>query len=344
MQLAVCGRTELRCSVPVLLLIPAAVVFGKVRTLAVCMISLSLHELSHALMARRLGFPAEALKIQPFGFVARLSRSPNTPSEAAAIAAAGPVMSLLLALLSAGMIRITASFAGFQAEFFDLNRRVLSEFSLFNLSLGAVNLLPVLPLDGGRLVLSFLEQRGKNARQSVRILSGCGTAFGILTAACGVYLVLSGGFSPRYLSFALTGAFIVFAALSELRSPSASAVRARLSSAARLASGGAVRVLPVAISERAAVSDALRSLSANGYGIVFVTDAQHRTVGILDEAQLMDAALSGNQSEPISALLMETKAAPGVLRSEAPQAAGILFSNTVDRHSEPGGDYDQDYR
>ena len=73
MQLASVGRTQLRCSVPVLLLIPLAAVFSKFDLLLVGLVSLGMHELAHAVMAHRLGFFVEAVEIQPFGFVARLA-------------------------------------------------------------------------------------------------------------------------------------------------------------------------------------------------------------------------------------------------------------------------------
>ncbi len=313
MQLAVAGRTELCCSVPVLLLIPAAVVFGRTRTLAVCAVSLSLHELSHAFMAHRLGFPIAAIEIQPFGFIARLARSPNTPSESAAIAAAGPVMSLLLALCAAGMLRIAASIPGVSPGFSAFNRRVLSEFSFFNLSLGVVNLLPVLPLDGGRLALSFFGFQGKSARQSSVLLCLCGAAVGALIAAAGVAAAAVSGLSPGPVSFAVTGAFIVLAALSELRTVSASAVRARLSTAARLSSGGAVRVFPLAIDASRTVSDALSALSSGGYALVFVTDAALRTIGMLDEGTLLAAAMRGETDLRLDLLLSHRRKEPDLL-------------------------------
>ena len=72
MKIAVFGRTELRCSICVLLLVPAAAVLGKLPALMLALVSLAVHELSHAFMAARLGLVVSSIEVQPFGFNAEL--------------------------------------------------------------------------------------------------------------------------------------------------------------------------------------------------------------------------------------------------------------------------------
>lgn len=95
MKIAVFGRTELRCSICVLLLVPAAAVLGKLPALMLALVSLAVHELSHAFMAARLGLVVSSIEVQPFGFIAELHTPPRTPSECLSVAAAGPFASLL---------------------------------------------------------------------------------------------------------------------------------------------------------------------------------------------------------------------------------------------------------
>ena len=61
MKIAVFGRTELRCSICVLLLVPAAAVLGKLPALMLALVSLAVHELSHAFMAARLGLVVSSI-------------------------------------------------------------------------------------------------------------------------------------------------------------------------------------------------------------------------------------------------------------------------------------------
>ena len=77
MKIAVFGRTELRCSICVLLLVPAAAVLGKLPALMLALVSLAVHELSHAFMAARLGLVVSSIEVQPFGFIAELHTPPN---------------------------------------------------------------------------------------------------------------------------------------------------------------------------------------------------------------------------------------------------------------------------
>ena len=77
MKIAVFGRTELRCSICVLLLVPAAAVLGKLPALMLALVSLAVHELSHAFMAARLGLVVSSIEVQPFGFIAELHTPPQ---------------------------------------------------------------------------------------------------------------------------------------------------------------------------------------------------------------------------------------------------------------------------
>lgn len=112
MKIAVFGRTELRCSICVLLLVPAAAVLGKLPALMLALVSLAVHELSHAFMAARLGLVVSSIEVQPFGFIAELHTPPRTPSECLSVAAAGPFASLLIALCGARFWQIHRAYIG----------------------------------------------------------------------------------------------------------------------------------------------------------------------------------------------------------------------------------------
>lgn len=221
MKIAVFGRTELRCSICVLLLVPAAAVLGKLPALMLALVSLAVHELSHAFMAARLGLVVSSIEVQPFGFIAELHTPPRTPSECLSVAAAGPFASLLIALCGAGLGKyIGHTSAAFQ------------DFCSFNLSLGLMNLLPFLPLDGGRLALALIEKRIGRARAQ-RTLSLFGIIFGVLLFCAGVLLVSAtdAAFNPTPLA---AGFFIFISALSEFRCSCGSNIKASLAGLSRL--------------------------------------------------------------------------------------------------------------
>ena len=297
MTLAVFGRTELRCSVLVLLLFPLSIVFDRLDTLLIAASSLTVHELSHSVMAHRLGFSVVSIELQPFGCVARLRRSPDQPSDAAAIAAAGPLASLILSLTAAG----AAFFSG------SADNSALSELAFFNLTLAVVNLLPVLPLDGGRLALAAVSfARGNGAQRSQRALCFGGMLIGSLTAAAGASVLAGrpeGMALFRASSLIVTGSFIVLSAASELRGIAVNGVRARLCAQSRLRSGRGVRVYTVAMHKKSTVREALMAVSGTGYGVVFAVDDDMRTLAAIDEGALINAAAHGRSGEMLERLI-----------------------------------------
>ena len=123
-----------------LLLIPVMAAFGRLGSFCVCCFSLLIHELAHSFTASRLGYRISSIELQPFGCVARLMREPSAPLDSAAIAAAGPLASMLLCVSGAAIETFAPNSAAH-----------LEGFVSFNLGIAALNLLPVLPLDGGRL-------------------------------------------------------------------------------------------------------------------------------------------------------------------------------------------------
>lgn len=102
---------------------------------------LLLHELGHLLAARLLGLQALSLEVMPFGGVLHIGGLYRLSARRLApVALAGPLVSLLLAALCA-----------------QIPSRTGAELALINLSLGLFNLLPGLPLDGGRLLVALLK-------------------------------------------------------------------------------------------------------------------------------------------------------------------------------------------
>jgi Zn-dependent protease len=108
--------------------------------------SVLLHELGHALVARRLGVPVASIDLHFFGGAARIADSSRSPRDEIAIAAAGPAVSFALAGVGYGM----AELSGVPA---------FALFGVVNLVLGAFNLLPAFPSDGGRILRAVLARR-----------------------------------------------------------------------------------------------------------------------------------------------------------------------------------------
>jgi Zn-dependent protease/CBS domain-containing protein len=144
-----------------------------------------LHEFGHILVARHFGVKTPDVLLLPIGGVSRLERIPEEPSQEIAIALAGPAVSFLIGfaiLLVLGLPAptISSDFSGLEAIFVALG--------WLNIFLGAFNLLPAFPMDGGRVLRALLAknfgyakgtQLASNAGQVAAIIFGLlGLLFG----------------------------------------------------------------------------------------------------------------------------------------------------------------------
>ena len=83
MKLMTIRSTEIRSSIPVLLLFPVFAVFGRLGSFFIAFISLILHESAHTIIAERLGCRVASIDIQPYGCVAKLANKPVSDADAA---------------------------------------------------------------------------------------------------------------------------------------------------------------------------------------------------------------------------------------------------------------------
>lgn len=169
-------------------------------------LSLGLHELGHALVARREGMRIEGITLWLLGGVARFGggRFPSAPAELR-IAVAGPLVSLVIGgvlLAFALLVPLPSAVDG-----------VVFWLGYVNLALLVFNMLPALPLDGGRVLRSLLWARRGDLGDATRTASAIGRAFGRGLIGAGIVLALFGYLGGIW--FALIGWFLTTAAAQE---------------------------------------------------------------------------------------------------------------------------------
>ncbi len=113
--------------------------------------SIVVHELAHSLVTRAAGGHVEKITLFIFGGVSELTDEPISPSREFLMAAAGPAMSIVIALLCFGGYALTAT-RGFPWYVW----APLQYLAAINFFVGVFNLLPGFPLDGGRVLRSIL--------------------------------------------------------------------------------------------------------------------------------------------------------------------------------------------
>jgi Zn-dependent protease/CBS domain-containing protein len=174
--------------------------------------SVLLHELGHALVARAFRIPVRRIRLMIFGGVAELGdESPNAGAEFS-VAAAGPLVSLLLAGVTAiGWVSLRA------AGLFEPLYGLLGYLAWLNLTLVLFNLVPGFPLDGGRVLRSIIWAATGSLRRATRIAGTIGrlVAFGFI--GLGVFLFFTGSVSNG-LWMGFIGLFLQQAARAEMQS------------------------------------------------------------------------------------------------------------------------------
>jgi stage IV sporulation protein FB len=140
-----------------------------------------LHELAHALVARSKGIAVHEIDLLPIGGIARLERMPKEWRDESAIAAAGPLASLAIALL-AFVLAVTAGQPLLPVRLWE--GPLLTRLGWTNLVLGGLNLLPAFPLDGGRVLRALLE-RDRSRLVATRQAAGFGRVLALTLIALG---------------------------------------------------------------------------------------------------------------------------------------------------------------
>jgi Zn-dependent protease len=121
---------------------------GPLGVMLVCLAfaSVLLHELGHALVARMLGVHVSGIELSFFGGAAKMVQMPQTASHELAIAAAGPAVSLALGGAGLGLAALTGM-------------GLFAWIGWTNLVIAGFNLIPALPMDGGRILRALLTRR-----------------------------------------------------------------------------------------------------------------------------------------------------------------------------------------
>ncbi|SDY45293.1 Zn-dependent protease (includes SpoIVFB) [Amycolatopsis xylanica] len=290
-------------------------------------LSVLAHELGHCLVALRLGIPVRRLRLFLLGGVSEVARTPRKPGQEGLVAAAGPIVSLALGAFCAVLMLAVPS--GGSAWL------LVAECAVANFAVGVFNLLPGLPLDGGRMlragVWAITGKRAKGTRAAV--VGGGLVAFGLMVWAL---WGLAAGSEDRWLRLGVcvvTAWFVAMGASGEL------AAESRRSWPEGLTLAQLIRPV-LQLPAESPVADALAASA--GRGVVLVR-ADGVAAGLLDETAAQRLASESPLSpaelaaEPIRAETVLLASEPGEEIAERVRETPAWQFLVVDDEGRPAG-------
>lgn len=162
-------------------------------------VTVFLHELGHALAAKNYNIKTKDITLLPIGGLARLERIPEKPLEELVVAFAGPLVNIILALITGLFIQIPEDTTQMMSELSNgiSPNNFFLNFFLVNFWLALFNLIPAFPMDGGRILralLSFKLERHIATKIAARIGQLLALAFIVLGFFSSPFLVFIGIF------------------------------------------------------------------------------------------------------------------------------------------------------
>ncbi len=273
-------------------------------TVLILFASLLVHELGHALVARRQGILVRRIDLFLFGGLTEMSRDAASPGEDFKIAAAGPLATFCFVLVCLGVdLAIVGPHRLIHAAKLDATVRItpvllsLSWLLFWNVLLLVFNLVPAFPLDGGRITRAIVWRLTGEKQRGTRTAAKLGQGFALLLAGLGVFVTLT--------TRSFTGLWMV--AISFLLYQSARAALAQTALSARIEGVRVADIMdrqPVAIPGRTPVGEALDSFFLRyGWSWFPVIDDVGRFLGIARQERLSDAVDRGESWVGVEAVL-----------------------------------------
>ncbi len=171
-------------------------------------LSVLLHEISHSVVAGKFKIKVNQITLFIFGGIAEIKEEPKNSSQEFWIAIAGPIMSLIIAVVSYFISRISPEHSQLYAIFDYLFQ--------INLILVLFNLIPGFPLDGGRVFRAIVWSITKDFQRATNIAATVGRFFGFIFILIGFFMMMRGAVIDG-IWIAFIGWFLESAALAQLQ-------------------------------------------------------------------------------------------------------------------------------
>jgi Zn-dependent protease len=282
------------------------------------------HEFGHALVARRAGVEIEEIDLWLLGGLARMRNQPRRAGDELRFALAGPAVTAILALAFGAALWVLAPPDSTVL-------RAFLEYQLqVNVAIALFNLLPALPLDGGRAARALLWQRTGDLCRATAVAGRAGRWIGYGLIALGAFAML--GFYVGGIWLVLIGAFLVVAATAEQQ-------HVELQAAVTGLSAGELMSMPaVPLPADMPLDEARAAIRASGFPVFPIVDGSGAVVALLVAARAgAGAGTTTAEAAEHDASLLIAADAPAADLLERPAFLRLGHAVAVDGRGRPLG-------
>jgi Zn-dependent protease/CBS domain-containing protein len=252
-------------------------------------LSVLLHEMSHALMAKHFGLPVRSISLQFLGGMTEIDGEAATPGQEFKIAVVGPLTSIAVGV-AAVLLAISLPDG--------LTPTAVEGLAGANLIVGVLNLVPGLPLDGGRVLRAAVWQLAGNMHRGTIVAGWCGRVVAVAALLWPLFAQVVLDVPPDlfdYLIAVIIASFLWTGATSSMISAH---IRRRLP---------ALKARPLArrvvnVPDDLAVSEAVRQAQEVGAGGIVLHSADGTLVGVVNEAALLATPEDRRPWMPVTAV------------------------------------------
>jgi Zn-dependent protease/CBS domain-containing protein len=300
--------------------------------------SVLVHELSHSVVARGFGLPVRRILLYPLGGISEIDREAPTPGREFAIAAAGPALSLLLGAIGWGLSQVVTT---------GVTGVLIRQLMFANIIVGLFNLLPGLPLDGGRMLRAVIWLVTKKPYTATIAAAWVGRILALGLLAIPFFTGgLAGGDMVSTLWVVVIAAFMWTGATQSIK---ATRFRERLPALQARRLGRRAISVPAATP----LAEAIRRADEAGARAIVVADHENKPIAIVNEAAVtatppqrrpwidvgslartIDPSITLNADIGGMALLDALRRAPAteyLLVEESGQVYGVLAARDLDQ-------------
>lgn len=274
------------------LLLPVLLIFfliGQIYTYIIVLVCAALHEISHVIVAKIFKVKVEAIEILPIGLACKIDRYKNLSLiKKIALYISGPMINVVLAICAVLL----------KGRFEYINNEASETFIIVNVSLACLNLLPIMPLDGGQILKALLRYQVKLLELSKICIIISKTMSLIILIPGMVIFGLSGNFS-----ICMVCIFTIFYIFQYRDLISAESIMDFLDKKKSFRLKKTIKTKIIAAFDTISLFELIKQFNLSNFYIVVILDNQFRIISMVNEIEIINYMIKRNTSAKLGDLV-----------------------------------------